>query len=207
MKTTIVIFANSIKHKEHCVAGKVVDSQQWIRPVSNQDGAALSDRQCTYENPHGQFKVKPLQKIEMGLSRRVPLPNQPENYLISEEIWKQRYCIDKSELYEYLDTPDTLWGEGSKILYKEIENGDIHINQSLYLIKATGLRLSKTDNGRRVKFIYAGLNYDLPTTDPNFDKQLEKPENQEILCVSLGEKYDHNGGNNYSCYKIVASIL
>ncbi len=62
MNTTVVIFANSVKHEKHCVAGKDVDSHSWIRPVSDTEGAELSDQQCFCENPHGRFKVKPLQK-------------------------------------------------------------------------------------------------------------------------------------------------
>jgi len=114
MNTTIVIFANSVKHGKHCVAGKVVGSQQWIRPVSDMNGAELSDQQCLYENPHGRFKVKPLQKIEMKLSRPAPLLSQPENHLISDEIWHQKYRIEKNEVSNYLDTPDSLWGTGNR---------------------------------------------------------------------------------------------
>jgi hypothetical protein len=208
MNTTIVIFANSVKHGKHCVAGKVVNTQQWIRPVSDVDGSELSDQQCLYENPHGRFKVKPLQKIEMSLSQHVPLISQPENYLISHEIWQQRYIIEKSEISNYLDTPDSLWGIGNRVSYAQIEHKTVNIDQSLYLIRASDLRLSKVEGKRRAAFSYAGINYDLPVTDPNFEKQLIEPDNQQILCVSLGEKYDPAaGGNNYSCYKIVATIL
>ena len=207
MNTTIVIFANSVKHGKHCVAGKVVNSHQWIRPVSNIDGAELSDQQCLYENPHGRFKVKPLQKIEMNLSQPVPLISQPENHLISDQIWQQRYRIEENEISNYLDTPESLWGVGSKVNYSKIESRIIDITQSLYLIQVSELQLSKIDGRRRATFNYAGINYDLPVTDPNFEKQLVEPKNQQILCVSLGEKYDPVGDNNYSCYKIVATIL
>ncbi len=91
--------------------------------------------------------------------------------------------------------------------YAQIESKMIDIGQSLYLIQASNLQLSKIDGRRRATFRYAGINYVLPVTDPNFEKQLEEPDNQQILCVSLGEKYDPSGGDNYSCYKIVATIL
>ena len=207
MNATIVIFANSVKHGRHCVAGKLVNSHQWIRPVSDMEGAELSDQQCLYENPHGRFKVKPLQKIEMNLSRHAPLISQPENYLISDEIWQQRYRIESNEISSYLDTPDDLWGAGNRVNYAQIDSRIINIDQSLYLIQASNLRLTKVDNRRRASFSYAGINYNLPVTDPNFEQQLTEPDNQQILCVSLGEKYDPSGGNNYSCYKIVATIL
>jgi len=207
MNTIIVIFANSVKHGRHCVAGKVVNSHQWIRPVSDMEGAELSDQQCLYENPHGRFKVKPLQKIEMNLSRPAPLISQPENHLISDQVWQQRYRIEENEVSNYLDTPESLWGTGNKVIYAQIKSRAINIRQSLYLIQVSDLQLSKIDGRRRAAFNYAGINYDLPVTDPNFEKHLAEPENQQILCVSLGEKYDPAGGNNYSCYKIVATIL
>lgn len=212
MNTTIVIFANSVKHGEHCVAGKIVNTRQWIRPVSNMEGVALSNKQCLYENIHGRFKVKPLQKIEMNLVKRAPLINQPENYLISGQVWQQRYKIEENEVSKYLDTPENLWdkegkeGEG-KVSYAEIESKAIDISQSLYLIQTSNLQLSENDGKGRAAFSYAGISYDLPVTDPNFGKQLAEPENQQILCISLGEKYKPEGGNDYSCYKIVATIL
>jgi len=207
MNKIIVIFANSVKHGKHCVAGKVVGSHQWVRPVSNPEGAELSDQQCLYENPHGRFKVKPLQKIKMNLSQHVPLISQPENHLISDEIWQQQYRVERNEIQNYLDAPDNLWGTGNRVNYAQIESGSVEIGQSLYLIQASDLKLSKVDSRRRATFRYAGVNYDLPVTDPNFERQFTEPDNQGILCVSLGEKYDPNGDNNYSCYKIVATIL
>lgn len=207
MNTTIVIFANSVKHGKHCVAGKVANCHQWVRPVSDMDGAELSDQQCLCENPHGRFEVKLLQKIEMNLARPAPLINQPENYLVSGDMWRQRHQIEENEVSNYLDAPDSLWGTGNRVNYAQIESKTIDIRQSLYLIQASNLRLSKTQGKRRAVFNYAGIEYDLPVTDPDFEKHRAKPEHQQILCVSLGEKYDPSGGNNYLCYKIVATIL
>ncbi len=208
MNATIVIFANSVKHREHCIAGKDINSHKWIRPVSNQEGAALSEKQCLYENPYGKFtKVKPLQKIEMTLSGPAPLPNQPENYLVSDRIWRQHYKIQGDEIQNYLDRPNSLWGESNKVNYAKIENGEIHISQSLYLVQITNLQLRNDDSKRRAEFQYAGVHYNLPVTDPYFEEQFKEPNNQGILCISLGEKHDPKGGDDYSCYKIVATIL
>lgn len=92
MKKVIVIFANSAKHHAHCVAGKEFTTKKWIRPVSDVSGKELSDSQCTYKNPYGEFFVKPLQKIELSLNQHAPLPHQPENYVISGEKWSQNLC-------------------------------------------------------------------------------------------------------------------
>jgi len=95
---TIVILANSIKHNEHCVAGKCVETKQWIRPVSTMEGAELNREQSTFHNPHGNYIVKPMQKIEMYFHSSAPLINQPENHLINEQQWQQKYTISENQL-------------------------------------------------------------------------------------------------------------
>jgi hypothetical protein len=207
MNTTVVILAKSVKKGMHCVAGKEVNSRKWIRPVSSVEGAELSDQQCMYVNPYGRYKAKPLQKIEMNFSRPVPLVNQPENFLVSDQYWLQKYKIDAADLSCFLDTPDDLWGMGNRVSYAQIEGGAIKIQQSLYLIQADNLQLKMIDGKRRAIFNYADINYNLPVTDPNFENRLSNPDNRGILCISLGEKFDPYGGENYSCYKIVASIF
>ena len=59
----VVVLANSIKHHQHCVAGKLVSNSHWVRPVSTPEGGELSDAQAKIQNPHGTFNVKPLQKV------------------------------------------------------------------------------------------------------------------------------------------------
>lgn len=208
MKKVVVVFANSVKHGKHCVAGKDVQTKSWIRPVGDANGLALNDDQCKYVNPHGRFKVKPLQKIEIEVTQHCPLPNQPENYLVGNTEWKQQYKIEAHEVVQYLDTPETLWGIGSSVVFSDIENGTIQIPQSLYLVKVDNLILYMTTfNKRRASFRYSGNNYDLPVTDPNFDSLLQNPQHQSIVCVSLGEKFIPEGSEVYSCYKIVATII
>lgn len=208
MRKLIVVFANSVKHGKHCVAGKEVQTKKWIRPVSNVDGAELDDHQCKYGNPYGKFKVKPLQKIEIDVAQHSPLIHQPENYLIGNGEWSQKYKIEPFEVMEYLDFPDALWGTENRIIFSSIESREIQIAQSLYLVKVDDLRIYRNiEYKRRASFVYNGNSYDLPVTDPNFDAHIDYPQHQNVLCVSLGEKYDPNEGENYSCYKIVAAII
>jgi len=210
MRKVIVVFANSVKHGKHCVAGKDVQTGRWIRPVGDTSGAELNHDQCLCVNPYGKYMVKPLQKVEIELTTHAPLANQPENYLVSDAEWTQRYKIEAHDVVEYLDTPETLWGIGNSVAFSEIENGTVQIRQSLYLVKIDNLNLYKNTFGkRRAWFYYNGNNYDLPVTDPNFDSLLQNPQHQSILCVSLGEKFIPvpEGSNEYACYKIIATII
>lgn len=44
MVKTIVVLAKSIKHGKYCVAGKDINSNEWVRPVLDRSGAELSEQ-------------------------------------------------------------------------------------------------------------------------------------------------------------------
>ncbi len=203
IQSEVIVLANSVKHGQHCVAGKCLSTGRWIRPVSNEQGAELSHDQAKYQNPYGTYGVKPLQKIRMGFSRHVPLPHQPENFLIDGNLWQQNYSIGVAELPNYLDTPADLWGNGNRVQHASIILELYNITQSLYLVQVEELNLYNTDEGkRRAAFVYNGMNYDLAVTDPKFDEIIqEQREVNGILCISLGEEYQGH------CYKLVATIF
>lgn len=205
MKKVIVVFANSIKNHNHCVAGKDISTGKWIRPVSNVAGAELSNEQCKVSNSGCNFlyPAKPLQKIEIEFSAYAPLIHQPENFIITNTQWIQRYKIDNVEINNFLDAPETLWGFGNKVNYSEITTGAFKIEQSLYLVKVQNVTFHVTaDAKRRVLFDYNNNRYNLPVTDPQFNKLLSgEVQHNDILCVSLAGNYEG------SCYKIVATIL
>ena len=202
-QTEIVILANSVKHGQHCVAGKCMNTGRWIRPVSNAQGAELSHEQAKYQNPYGTYAVKPLQKIRMGFSQHVPLPHQPENYLIDGNLWQQNYSIGLGDLPNYLDQPVDIWGQDNRVQHALITSGFYNVPQSLYLVQVDGLSLYNTGDGkRRTSFTYNGIAYDLAVTDPKFDEIVrDNREVNQILCISLGEEYQ-----GY-CYKLVATIF
>ena len=199
----IIVLANSVKHNQHCVAGKLLDNSQWVRPVANAQGGELSDEQARIQNPHGVFYVKPLQKIYMGLSSHAPLINQPENYITDNTIWRQNYRVEVNDLVNYLDTPVDIWGKADRVSFSLIQSGAIKIRQSLYLLKISSLNLYKNQyNKRRASFIYNQIQYDFAVTDPNFDRLIQNQADLEgIICVSLGEEYQRN------CFKLVATIF
>lgn len=198
----VVVLANSVKHGQHCVAGKCISTGRWIRPVSDDNGTELSHEQAKYQNPYGTFGVKPLQKIRMGFSRHVPLQHQPENYLIDGNLWTQNYSIAAADLPRHLDEPNDLWGEGNRVQHSQITMGLYNVPQSLYLVKVDDLNLYNNGDKRRASFTYNSIDYDLAVTDPKFDETVrEQREVNDILCISLGEEYQ-----GY-CYKLVATIF
>jgi hypothetical protein len=203
MTDTIVILANSAKHKLHCVAGKSVKTGRWVRLVGDAEGAAITREQASMTNHMpGNWLVKPLQKIVMTLGPAVPLMHQPENY-ICEPGWVQNYSIRMRDLPTYVDTPQSLWGEAPRIGEAEIAFGAQEIDQSLYLVKVEDLELYKpTEQKSRVTFRYNNIEYDLPATCTNFNKIMSgEVAHDNYVVVSLGE--NHKGFH----YKIIATIL
>lgn len=199
----VVILANSVKHHQHCVAGKCIANGQWVRPVSNTAGAELSHAQALCQNPYGQFNVKPLQKVIMSFSAHAPLAHQPENYVIDGAVWRQNFGISVGDLVHYLDTPKHIWGETDRVSHASIISGQITIEQSLYLVAVENLHLYINQyDKRRASFSYRGIDYDLAVTDPGFDRIIQNNEAPRgILCVSLGEEYQGN------CFKLIATIF
>ncbi len=205
MKQTIVIFANSVKHGEHCIAGKDLETRKWIRPVSTVQGNELKFKQIQYYRDNSYNESKPLDVVKISFLQECPLQHQPENMLISNDIWKN---IDPYQFKmipdDFLDHPETIWGEGRSIQHENIKTEKIKIDQSLFLIKVSNLKLYKNNyQKRRASFKYNNHDYDLPVTDPNFDNLLQGniSSRQKILCISLGENYE---GNHY---KLIAGIF
>lgn len=212
MDRTIVVLANSVKNRAHCVAGKCLRTKQWIRPVGDRNGCALSHFQTQVTNPnfHRTYDVRPLQKINMRFLEHTPLINQPENWLIDNNWrWTQSYKINYSDLNYYLDRPDSIWGLGDRVSYADICNRNLVISDSLYLIKVNNLNLCYDEvygkKRRKASFIYNGINYKLSVTDPNFDSLIRKSDSflEAILCISLGEPYSVDN----CCYKLIATIF
>ncbi|QTA83678.1 Uncharacterized protein dnl_60920 [Desulfonema limicola] len=228
MKKTILVLANSVKYGQHCVAGKDIITKNWIRPVSNINGGALTREQILCKNPYAyeKFQIKVIQEIEIEFLQKAPLINQPENFVITDKIWIQQYSysLSRNELDSYLDYPDILWsnlsssgrGENDRVNYEQILRKDIIIVQSLYFIKVYNATLiiaaSFGDNEKkrvRLSFYHKNIHYNLAVTDPAVWGAFinrgtgQYPFNGEIyLCISLGQPF-----NDGFCYKLVATIL
>lgn len=185
------------------MAGKCLETKKWIRPVGSPLGAELTAIQSSARNPYGIYPVKTLQKVNISFKGEVPLEHQPENRLVDGSEWQQRYNVSKDELSQFLDSPDSLWGQGSRVNYGDIQRKWVQVEQSLYLVQVDNLMLYTAESGskRKAAFSYNGFDYDLPVTSPNFDDLVYKQDGlMGILCISLGENYQGN------CYKIIAAI-
>ena len=211
----IIILANSIKEGAFCVAGKTVESGEWVRPVSTPDGGALDNTQVQIQNRYGTFMAKPLQKAFIFLRKHAPLPHQPENFLIGNERWKQHYGIQRRQLEELLDAPDSIWDYSSwqdRVPERIFVSGRLMHHQSLYLIRPETLvlevRRSYSGYPKVVgSFHYNKKEYTFSVTDPAYGKYRKKSVGYRTvlkapyLTLSLGSPFQGN------CYKLIAAIL
>lgn len=197
----IVVFANSVKHDNSCVAGKCTKTKEWIRPVSNAQGGEISNEQTIKASG---YRLQILDKVKVDLSHHAPLDHQTENYVINQTQWVDAFFIRNHQVEDYLDAPDNLWGIGDRVSHDEIVNNQ-EVTNSLYLVKVEELELFKNRyDKRRARFSYGGINYDLAVTGREFDKHFVTNSaflRDVIICVSLGENYEGD------CYKLVASII
>ena len=216
---TIVCLAKSVKHGGYCIAGKEIESREWIRPVSDREDEEMRPEDCTCEG-----NKQPCVSDIISVPLLEPRPNsyQRENHLIdSGHTWIIRGRIPWTRLLELVDaTRGTLWVNGHSSYYgmndRVPEASSSEVPSSLTFIRPVDLTVCVETEGAefgnprrktRAKFTYDGHYYKIAVTDPIIkDKFWSQPGqhpmgNNSLLCVSLGEIHE-----GYA-YKLAAAII
>ena len=225
----IFVLANSRKTGGRCIAGREVvarDDQTsfgpWIRPVSNHGDGELSwDESCLADGS----QVSLSGYVELCLAEPVGNPCQPENWRIAVgQRWVAvTNCYGLPSLAALQEYPQDLWHEpgyrSDRISHQRLVSHPP--SQSLYLIRPSSLRIrlftdSRDYRIRQAVFVYNGVEYDLPVTDPviynryagRIPNRGAPPMEERLpcgdacfLCVSLAD--DFHGYH----YKVVATIF
>jgi len=215
----IVCLANSRKISGRCIAGKIIQENKWIRPVSNRESEEISEEERRYED--GQMP-KLLDIISIPIKDHSPRLFQYENYLIDDRYYWEKEGKFNGSLDDLLDSPINLWGADYSSYQgtndRMPENISTGYKESLYLIKTAFLKIivriegEEFDNAKRkirAEFKYNDITYIFPVTDPVVEQKYLSGENGNFtitteniyLCVSVGLPY-----NGY-CYKFLASII
>ena len=204
----ILVLANSVMHNKSCIAGKIVETGEWVR-LKGQDHKGISLKEqclnreencdthsCTcirLKNPNilNIIRVKRLTSIVDSI-------HQIENYSFDTSVpWKIQ-TIERNILDSFLDNPDTIWGNSSSVCISELREG------SLYFLKVDSIKLSiSVHKKRKAKILYKGTLYDFSVTAREFDTLFSENKNEFIayITVSLGEVFGS------SAYKLVAGII
>lgn len=206
----ILILAKSWKHGGFCIAGKEIETGNWIRPVSdnNETNGAITEEQArlTYDGATcAPWRCQTLRKVRINFSQHAQNDYQPENYQIDNTQWIQLYT-EGVDLNNYLDdAPLDIWGPNNTLTHQEA----IAANSSLYLLRVNNISFymlnnDANDNRPRIRatFCYNQNEYDFPVTDPEYYRRNECPRNYSsgIFCISLGELYQEQH------YKLIAAV-
>lgn len=218
MPIQMICLANSVKHRNHCIAGRLMDRGligPWIRPTGNR-----MDESLLLEEIRLPDRTLPslLDILEVSLGPRRPTLHQIENFQLDvTRKWERAGKLPQSadSLKGLLSRDADLWLPGStsrRGLLDCVPRAELDdVSDSLRFIQPTQatIQIMKLD-GRwhpRAHFWYLGREYNLKVTDPLYGTTRfgEKPQQISLrnsyLTISLGELFD-----GYA-YKLVAGVL
>jgi hypothetical protein len=214
----VLCLAASRKHQGYCVAGKDVNSGEWVRPISARPGHEISDAERVTAQGH---RCGLLDIIDISLTQAVPTTFQVENHLNNQAVqWQLAGTGTYDHAAAVLDPVQPLWMTGYSSyngMNDQVPEADAAgMPDSLRLIRVPSLTLLVHSEGGvfapakrvvRAQFEFCGAPYWLKLTDPILEHELRgqgdgayEYENA-IMCVSLGETF-----NGYA-YKLVASVI
>jgi hypothetical protein len=217
----LICLANSYKWRNRCLAGLRVDGGGWIRPVSDKEHGELEYSQyrlADHSEPHL------LDVVRVGLSRRQPLPHQPENWLTDHSAWRlleRPASTDRALVVAAAVRREPLLFGNTGRWVPEAQFRGRPARESLVLVEPAGIRWRtefntyELRNMPRVLFQLGGISHDLPLTDPAYAGPLQRreegdygsadlgiPEDSTILfTISLGDPLDG------ICYKLIAAVV
>jgi hypothetical protein len=197
----LVILANSVKYTGHCIAGKDLDTGEWIRLINSQPRPFFDiDLEKLYGDPAGPSL---LSCVKIPFQEKVPLYYQPENELITGDPWEKMSDYPKEKLALLEDTQYPCWlgnheyGNPDNIP-ASICNPDLPLPVSLHFKKLSPLEHDLTlaykphENGYhpRLVFYLNFVRYDLGITDFSFPRLSDgddtKPRSLPESYVTLG---------------------
>ncbi|WP_425274961.1 dual OB domain-containing protein [Streptomyces monomycini] len=213
----LVCLANSRKGGGRCVAGVLVDSGEWVRPVSARINHEISRQERQYKDGSDP---RVLDIIDVPLLHHQPSCYQSENWLLDPRShWQRAGRAEWSQLLTMEQHPDSLWINGhstpgrlnDRIPIEETET----LPDSLKLIRVSRITLraptprAGSDDAKRpldAVFRHAGRLYIMRVTDPEYEQpHVNNPRRvhelgESFVTVSLGEEF-----KGYA-YKLAASI-
>ena len=229
MKVTFMCLANSRKLSGRCVAGVHTGGEGWIRLVSRSSYGTLARSHYTLA---GGGQVGLFDVVEVDVARARPEIHQPENWVLGRGGWgfidwvlgPPRWKLIEEVsgpgalplLGTYLSiAPDLLGDNRSRVSYYQFKESPAAASLTLMEPSDVRWKIGQSRRGRRqtrAEFPLAGCQYDLPVTDPEWERRLSPlpsgvhrskdlglgNTDRVFLTISLGEPF------NGECFKLVA---
>ena len=209
----MLCLANSRKDGERCVAGLRSDGT-WLRPVSTPEGGALTRGQIMLDEVGRS--VEPLDIVAVPVERSVPLPHQPENWLVADRPWRHLRTVEVADVRDRLEQGEynesTIFGTCYPAL-NSLEVPEDGIRDSLALVRAEHPTFNLWERRgrrpeRRARFEYAQIEYDLSVTfahDLGRDEAGRQSDSNWWFTISLGDEFFVGG--YFWHYKLIAGAL
>lgn len=179
----IVILANSRRHNGHCIAGKDLNTGEWIRPINilgrgqqriDQSAFLDIDFQKLVGDPLGP---KLLDCVRIGFGERCGDYCQPENQYVDGNPWRNLYSFFPQRIPELIDEPPVRFiGQNDpysdyiparEIITKPLEHSLnlIRIIRSSNNIETIHRTSYRGNPQHRLKFEYESKTYNFSITD------------------------------------------
>ena len=210
----VVCLANSYKHGERCIAGKLLETGAWVRPVSDEGHGEISWKARLIAGREPQ----PLDVLDIPLQEEGPdYGCQPENRLLLPGPWQKvgRVAVadvlkhvdeveDRPLFYNYVDrVPMTMFRRIPRERWRSL--------QLVHCYHADFHRDVRKPDDWRVTFEYRGAEYaDMKVTDPVALVRLGRGERLGgpfVLTISLGMPFRPTNTSKEYCFKLVAAVV
>ena len=134
MYKKIVLLAKSKKHQNYCVAGKDVDTGEWVRLISEEEEIhnAVRPENLIYSDVI-RAKVKEVDEENIN-------PNQPENYILDKNYYLTKIEEETYNLDDMIDNTERIFfNDMNSISVEDLQ--DIDNIHSLVLIEPDIVRV------------------------------------------------------------------
>lgn len=178
MSRDIVILANSRKLRRRCVAGKDINTGEWIRLVADQDGNGLSLDTARNINCLSIYHVEGLRHVNDHGN-----PFHTENHLYVATRYLGNVA-NEGELIDLLDDPEYIFETCDKKIPIEVVS---ELGYSLQFVEVQDLYMGYDTWGKlRANFSYNGNRYaGIPITVPEVEARFENRGAHHV------ERYDY----------------
>ncbi|KKL79645.1 hypothetical protein LCGC14_2012720, partial [marine sediment metagenome] len=163
---TLVVLAKSAKKRNFCIAGKNIETNEWVRPVKG--SPFTGDELCNLSNRTDAINVFDI--VEMTFLKESPEVHQPENELVDMNInWRYLGEFQSENLDTLIDGDQNDFIHLVK--YSSIHKANIrslNLPNSLQFIRITNsneariiyqLNFYGTSYTPRLIFNYRGMSY------------------------------------------------
>ena len=215
--TRIVVLANSWKHHDWCLAGIDLDTEKWVRPVTNLDDGRVPKTSMKL----GGYFPKLLDILEIPLDSTGPdFGFESENRIILPGQWHLKGKMTQKDIEKYAKQPYyVLHNKKKYVTPGELRQKPFEKRVTLQLIRVDNFKVRDARRETADKHNWTGVilsggrEIDVKITDPVFSKRLNsghKPSPSCFLTMSLGMPYkppDWDEDDELACWKLISGVI